>query len=263
MANTPPLRLLVNPASFKVGNEKILNDGNFTRTGPIVEHWGDGQDKIDASGKIGAFYCADVTGVGSDPLQESGGPGLTRTARTFSAAYQNFLSLYQIYRNNAGIHIDDTVDPGAGKKNLVMLGSVYIYYDHTLYIGSFDSFTVTESDTAPFTLEYSFQFTTRATFLMDQITDQKFTFGYNNLNVNAGTNGAIPTSDPSSGVPYNTIGNVANDPTQSPSLQQAAAETEEENQLFARPDPNGPVNPQAPGSQLPGTTGAIVNGQVI
>lgn len=260
MANTPPLRLLVNPASFKVGNEKIISDGNFTRTGPIVEHWGDGQDKIDASGKIGAFYCADVTGVGSDPLQESGGPGLTRTARTFSAAYQNFLSLYQIYRNNAGIHIDDTVDPSAGKKNLVMLGSVYIYFDHTMYIGSFDSFTVTESDTAPFTLEYSFQFTTRATFLMDQVTDPKFTFGYTNLNVNAGTNGAIPTSDPSSGVPYNTIGNVANDPTQPTSLQQAA-----ENQLLALPNPvsNSSLNPQAPGSQLPGTVGVTVNGQEI
>lgn len=178
MASIPPLRMLVNPQSFKINNEKIMNDGNRSRTGPITEVWGDGQDTIEASGKIGAFYCADVGGFSGPNITESGGPGLTRTARSFSAAYQNFMSLYQIYRNNAGIHVYDTVDSLASQKtNLVLSGSVYIYFDHTLYVGSFDSFSVTETDTAPFTLEYSYQFTVRAAFLLDQPPDPRRSYG--------------------------------------------------------------------------------------
>lgn len=170
MANTPPLQFLVNPSSFKVNNEKVISSGSWTRSGPadVVEHWGDGQDKIDGSGKVAAFMAIDVTG------QTAQGPGLTRTARHYSAAYQNFLSLYQLYRNNAGLYIDDSVD--TNKMNLSVLGSIYIYFDHTLYLGSFNDFTVTETDTGPYSLEYTFSFTVRATFLLDQVSDPKHTY---------------------------------------------------------------------------------------
>lgn len=171
MASTPPLRMLVNPSTFTVSAEKVVQDGNRSRSGPIVEQWGEQQDKIEASGKVGAFYCADIGGVNANLTE--GGPGLTRTARNFTAAYQNFLSLYEIYRNNAGIYVSDPVSEAGASTNLVLAGSVYIYYDHTMYIGSFDSFTVTETDQAPFTLEYSYQFTVRATYLLDQPPDPR------------------------------------------------------------------------------------------
>lgn len=182
MAALPPLRMLVNPQSLQINNEKIISDGNRSRRGHIVEQWGDGQDTLEVSGKIGAFYCGDVAGF-NDDLTE-GGPGLTRTARQYSAAYQNFLSLYQIYRNNAGIYISDSGDSTQARTNLAMSGSIYIYYDRTLYIGSFDSFSVTETDASPFSLEYSFQFTVRATFLLDQVPDPRFTYGLTPLNSN-------------------------------------------------------------------------------
>jgi hypothetical protein len=214
MANTPPLRLLVNPQSFKVSNEKVISDGNWTRTGPIVEHWGDSQDKIDGSGKLAAFYAADIGGFEGTGSQVtlSGGPGLTRTARQFSASYQNFLSLYQLYRNNAGIFSADTTDGGA-RTNLVYSGSIYIYFDHTLYIGSFDSFTVTETDTAPFTLEYSFSFTVRATFLLDESPDPRFTYGITSMNVNApdANSPVLPSSEPETTVPYRSMADIAAD----------------------------------------------------
>jgi hypothetical protein len=162
MADTPPLQLLVNPTSFKVAGSKIINDGNFGRNGPIVQHWGDDHDKIDVSGKIAGFYALDVG--------NAGGPGLTRMARSFSESYQNFLSLYLIYRNNGGIWLDSYEDANLSKpNNLTVVGSVYIYYDGVLYIGSFDNFTISETDTAPFTLEYSFSFTVRASFALDQV----------------------------------------------------------------------------------------------
>ncbi len=163
LKNTPPLKLLVNPTSFKVGSEKIISEGNRSRSQVIVEHWGEQQDKIEGSGKLAGFYSIDYAGL-------SGGPGLTRTARQYSASYQNFLSLFQIYKSNGGLWLQDffdvRLDPGA--KNLSCLGSVYIYYDNILYIGSFDTLTLSESDTAPYTLEYSFTFSARAAFLLDR-----------------------------------------------------------------------------------------------
>jgi hypothetical protein len=168
MRNTPPLRMLVNPKSFSVRGEKITSDGNWGRNGPIIEHWGNNQDKISGSGSVAGFYALDSL--------NANGPGLTRMVRNFSLSYQNFLSLYLLYRNNAGLYLPDF---GSQDKslNLSLLGSIYIYYDHILYIGSFDSLNITEDDTKPFSLDYSFEFTVRAAFLLDHPSEQGFTYG--------------------------------------------------------------------------------------
>jgi len=187
MKATPPLQMLVNPQSFRLSSEKVIADGSWTRFGPIVEHWGDNQDKLEASGKVGAFYAA--------ALDDGSGPGLTRTARQYSAAYQNLISLYLLYKNNAGIYAPDgafgSKSSNEAKTLLSVLGSIYIYYDHSLYIGSFDSFTMNESDGAPFSLDYSFSFTVRAQFLLDTVPDPKFTYGVSNYNLNNPSNGTI------------------------------------------------------------------------
>jgi murein DD-endopeptidase MepM/ murein hydrolase activator NlpD len=170
MARTPPLRMLVNPQSFQVTAEKLIADGNWGRNGPIVEHWGDNQDKIEASGKVAAFFAQDA----NNPT----GPGLSRTARQFSKSYQNLLSLWLIYKNNGGIWFPDPLVPGNSRaKNLSVVGSIYLYYDKILYIGSFDSFTLTETDSAPFTLEYSFSFTVRSWYLLDHFEDNQYMYG--------------------------------------------------------------------------------------
>ena len=172
MAKTPPLRLLLNPESFKVASQKIISDGNWGRNGAGVgiEHWGDGQDVISASGKIAGFYAQDAVGTVNGSAGNS--PGLTRMARAFSASYANFLSLYLIYRNNGGVWLEDFADSRGTAttkpNNLAVVGSVYIYYDSTLYVGSFNSFEMSEEDTGPFTLSYSFEFTVRATYLLDR-----------------------------------------------------------------------------------------------
>ena len=167
MQNTPPLRMLVNPSSFSVKGEKIVQDGNWGRNGPIIEHWGDNQDHISGSGNVAAFFALDAT--------NASGPGITRMARNFSQGYQNFMSLYLFYRNNAGIYLPDS-DSG-NYVNLSLLGSIYLYYDNILYLGSFDSFNITEDDTKAFTLNYTFEFVVRAAFLLDRPSEQGFTYG--------------------------------------------------------------------------------------
>jgi hypothetical protein len=158
MKNTPPLRLMVNPRQFDVKGTKIVNDGNWSRNGHIIEHWGDEQDKISASGRVAGFYAVDAV--------RGNGPGLTRTARNYSASWQNFQSLYMLYRNNGAMYLSDYQ---GDKDNLSLVGSIYLYYDSILYIGSFDTFTITEEEGAPHTIEYSWEFTVRAAFLLDAI----------------------------------------------------------------------------------------------
>lgn len=171
MRNVPPLRLLVNPQRMSVKGEKIVSDGEWSRNGPIIEHWGNDQDKISASGKVAAFYAIDA--------RNADGPGLTRNSRNFSQSWQNFQSLYLLYKNNGGMYLSDPTTGGASK-NLNLVGSVYIYYDSILYIGSFDSFSISETETAPFTVEYSFEFSVRAAFLLDRTDDQE-AYGNRNL----------------------------------------------------------------------------------
>jgi hypothetical protein len=173
MQATPPLKMLVNPQSFKVSLEKIISDGEWSREGPIVEHWGEQLDKIEASGKVAAFYSANASQTMSSFPGVGTGPGLTRVARQYSTAYQNFLSLWLLYKNNGGVWLADYVNSGSTTQSstLSVLGSIYIYYDNILYLGSFDNFSLTESETAPFTLDYSFTFTVRATFLLDNTDD--------------------------------------------------------------------------------------------
>jgi GH24 family phage-related lysozyme (muramidase) len=179
MQNTPPLKMLVNPQSFKLAAEKIISDGEWSRSGPIVEQWGEQLDKIEASGKVAAFYSIDATGGGSAGSTGVGaGPGITRTARQYSASYQNFLSLWLLYKSNGGVWLSDFIEPKSSKKkNLSVVGSIYIYYDNILYVGSFDDFNLSETETAPYTLEYNFTFTVRATFLLANTSAQQLTYG--------------------------------------------------------------------------------------
>lgn len=189
MAKTPPLRLLVNPTSFKINTEKVIADGAWTRNGPIQEHWGEQHDKISASGKLAAFYALDMGNPGGLGAIGSG-PGLTRTARNYSASFQNFLSLFMIYKSNGAVWLDDLNDKtGSRPNNLALMGSVYIYYDHTLYIGSFRSLNTRQTDTAPYTMEYDFEFVVRASFLLDFQNDPKLTYGAPELF----TSGSVPT----------------------------------------------------------------------
>jgi len=160
IASTPPLRMLVNPSSLSVADEKVHTDGSQGRNGPIPQLWGDSMTKVSGSGKVAAFFSLE-TSTGT-------GPGLTRAARQYSESYQNLLALTLIYRNNGGVWLTDPFGSTPEAMNLALVGSVYLYYDSNLYIGSFESLSITEDASAPFTLDYSFSFNARYVYLLDQ-----------------------------------------------------------------------------------------------
>ena len=156
-------------------------------------------------------------------------PGLSRMTRNYSASYQNLLSLYLIYRNNGGIWTKDYTSQGVVqgdiftyRTNLAVVGSVYIYYDNIMYVGSFDNFSISESDDSPFSLEYNFSFTVRAWFLLDTQQNPLLTFQaaicsrVRRLGIQPQT-GTIPTTNPEA---FSDFGSAA--AGQTPDQQQNA-----------------------------------------
>ena len=272
MRNTPPLRMLVNPQSFKTSSEKICSDGNRSRSQPIIEHWGEQQDKLEASGKIAGFYAADMvgnadvsnrgsSGTSTHPYPDTVGtyPGLTRSARQFSKSWQNFLSLYMIYRSNGGLFLEDFYEASQSKDpdnftdtTLSVVGSVYIYYDNILYIGSFDTFSITEDDTAPYTVEYNFAFTVRATFLLDSVDDPKFTYG------------APQMFSPSAAIPTTTTGGLSAEDQwlakqQADNDYNAKLAQQAKDQLLAQQEAEAKVRQAQQYDPMAGLGGAVLN----
>lgn len=147
MANLPPLFMYVAPSEWSVSYERIVSDGNRTRYGYTVEDWGLEQPTVSASGNVGAFYIHST-----DSLGRPAG-GLTDELRKESAAYKEFMKLFMLYQNNGYIFNDD--------QRISLVGSVRIFYDDTIYTGSFDDFSISEAEDQPFTLEYDFSFTVR------------------------------------------------------------------------------------------------------
>lgn len=130
-----------------------INPNNLTRTyarktseqfaggGHVVEHSGQDQDRLSASGKIGAYYT-DKT-------------GLTRFFRRNSASFQQLMHLYLLYRNNGYVYeITDA-------HRISLVGRVQITFDTEVWVGHFDSFQMSEDANNPYTMDYSFEFTVR------------------------------------------------------------------------------------------------------
>jgi len=146
MQDLDPLFLYINPASFDKSYAHVVSESR-TRYGHIVEQWGTEMPTISASGQIGAFM------VNFGNSQGEGTGGLAVNLRRGSYAYQNLMSLYQVYRNNGYLYNIQKVP--------ALVGAVRIFYDGAIYTGSFDSFSISQSEDSPFTLEYDFEFTVR------------------------------------------------------------------------------------------------------
>lgn len=162
MRQIPPLILLVNPQEFRRSHDNIVDYGNKTRTGNVVHTHLEQPIKITASGVTASQYAvyADMSG------------GLTNYSRIHSLSYRNLMSLLMIYKNNGMLYdtASPSTDPDTGEpsqlgiasdSSIILPGAIFIYYDEHVYIGSFDSFSITDDAAKPYNLSYSFTFTTR------------------------------------------------------------------------------------------------------
>lgn len=183
VANPPDLFLLVNPTNLNFSSNKKINS-EFARGGYITEEWGQYQETLEFSGKIGAYYVW-------NPSKDFS--GLNRYDRTKSPSFRNLMNLLMVFRNNGMVYDDTPLNPtpnkydnliqnknlfkkkkrisqlARSKKNRIIdVGDVFLNYDGTSYRGSFDSFSIEEKADEPYTLTYNFSFTVRDKFVSDK-----------------------------------------------------------------------------------------------
>jgi len=159
LQSVPGLLLMVNPSDFTRSFEPSVDNTVKGRYGNIVHVWLERPTVISMSGVTAGQYVVDSSGNG----------GLSGELRTYSASYLNLLSLLSVYKTNGIIYSGPESDIG-----IATLGySVFIYFDNFIYVGSFDSFEITDTDMKPHNMAYSCRFNVR--YYFDAGNDGRFT----------------------------------------------------------------------------------------
>jgi len=148
----PGLLMMVNPSEFTLSFEPTVDNTVKGRNGNIVHVWLEKPVELSCSGVTAGQYVVDSSGNG----------GITGELRTFSASHQNLLSLLAIYKTNGIIFSGPEAPANQGVAELGY--SVFIYFDNFLYVGSFTSFEITDSDMKPHNMAYSYRFSVRYYF---------------------------------------------------------------------------------------------------
>jgi hypothetical protein len=163
MLQTPPLTLFVNPNTLTINRSSVQQFSNRTRYGKVFERWGEAQATLSISGSTGAFAAGNPTGTagfaGPTNSENEVPTGVQFASKRDSAAFQQLMSLFHIYRNNGYIY--DTV---GGSEAHLFIGSVAIDYDQMTYIGNIDSFEYGYSEENPHRIEWSMEFTVSRTY---------------------------------------------------------------------------------------------------
>jgi hypothetical protein len=150
-----PLILLINPSSLEIKFTSKITEQRIRWTGYstayVFHAHHDELDVLSASGKSAMFM--------------SSTKGLDRLGRTDTYTYKNVERLVAIYRNN-GMNLNKK--PGSTSKcspcAIDSVGRVIIYYNDFVYKGHFTSFSVSENDTNPFNVDFTFEFKVTKTF---------------------------------------------------------------------------------------------------
>ena len=146
MRSVPPLTLLVNPTNLTRTYATVQKFTDRTRFGFVFDRWGEEQLTVSFGGTTGAF----IVGGGQVPDTPS---GVQFASKKESAAFQNFISLYQFYRNNG--YIFDTVNRTEAH---LAVGAIAIDYDQVTYVGHIESFTYSYVSDKPHNLDWSLEF---------------------------------------------------------------------------------------------------------
>lgn len=154
---------MINPSQMTTNYQKIINYF-FTRSGWILEHVSDELPAMTLSGTTGSFKNPVI----EDSFKNNSTPILTTKNRTLSVGFRNLLHLIDLYRNNGRLFY---VDPFLGNvTNSITSVFSYaqriktatpvqiIYGDEEMYEGFFTAMSVKEDVSAPFSMEFSLDF---------------------------------------------------------------------------------------------------------
>jgi hypothetical protein len=131
----------VNPSSFaETFNKKV--ERFQTRGGFVEQHWGDELTEISVDQSTGAFINLYT--------------GLSSIVRQRTIAWDRYRDLYDLYRNNGSVY-----DPYG---SVVLQGWILLLYDRGVYVGTFRTFSVEETDDSPFAFKVSWTFKVEKTY---------------------------------------------------------------------------------------------------
>jgi len=149
----PVLALAINPREFSKTMAKRVTQSR---------HRAEIRDKGAYTNNF-AFDELDVLSCSGTSAMFYGQNGLTVDDRRNSLGFRNLNSLVQIYRNNGRNYrkrpTNDAPLVTGGSGLIETVGRVIIAFDDFIYRGSFDSFSLDETDDKPFNISFSFQFT--------------------------------------------------------------------------------------------------------
>jgi len=173
---TPSLTLLVNPESLQITYSKRQAYTDRNRFNYVFQSWGEEQVRLSVSGRSAGFVVGsrgpgdldlalEPSGGGNLAVSETAGvSGYQYASKWDSAAWQNLMSLFTIYRNNGYIY--DTSGRPKSEAHL-FIGSIEIAYDQWVYVGNFDNFNYNyEEDKQHGAVQFSFEFT--ASYIFDR-----------------------------------------------------------------------------------------------
>ena len=153
---TPPLILLVNPTNMTITYTPVQGFSDRGREGFIFQRWGEEQVNIKFSGTTGAFIAGQSSTTVLGEVEANGtdvATGVQFASKRDSAAFQNFQTLFQFYRNNGYIY--DTVNRTEAHQ---MVGAIAIDYDQWTYVGHIESFNYSYSSESPHRIEWDMEF---------------------------------------------------------------------------------------------------------
>lgn len=162
--------LHVNPSSLAIQYNRQV-ERIQTRGGFVEQHWGDATSEITIEQATGGFMRL-YSGLSNVTNPAYGG------TRRETIAYDKYLDMLALFHHNGSVY--DT------RGNIVLQGIVKMTFDGGVYLGWFNSFTVTESAEKPY------QFTLSTAFTVHK---EVMTWRSTLTSTNGVTSDAAPTSD--------------------------------------------------------------------
>jgi hypothetical protein len=163
---TPSLTLLVNPEQLQITHSKRQAYTDRSRFNYVFQSWGEEQVRLSVSGRSAGFVVGSRGSGDSTRSTTLGASGYQYASKWDSAAWQNLMSLFTIYRNNGYFY--DTSGRPKSEAHL-FVGSVEITYDQWVYVGNFDNFNYSyEEEKQHGVVQFSFDFTASQVFDRNQ-----------------------------------------------------------------------------------------------
>jgi len=135
--------LHVNPSTMSIQYNRQV-ERIQTRGGYVEQHWGDSTSEINFEQATGGFMRLN-TGLSNITNPAYGG------TRRETIAYDKYLDLLALFHNNGSVY--------DARGSIVLQGILKITFDGGVYLGWFNSFTVTESSEKPYMFQLSSAFT--------------------------------------------------------------------------------------------------------